>query len=254
MSALCALIFQSSPTADAAGRGWVVAVIMIKANTHTRFSSSSFDSSFFWFFAEPMQQLVAIVIIDANHLSKAGGCVCFVGGRCSNLMITMLLTSSRIVGFYLFSFSLFLYLSIYTNTNYNDFCFWCFSAVLSCVFVVSASWVIGWSMQIPSSSCLLSSTESTLLSFSLCCIVVVVVAVVGIMASTDAPVMDSISDAVAASSHHAVLCLLLLFFTFCFVLFCVCLYFFILFFQFFLSLLALFFLLWFHIGTVVHVV
>jgi hypothetical protein len=59
--------------------------------------------------------------------------------------------------------------------------------------------------------------------FSLC-VVVVAVVVVGIMASTDAPVMDSISDAVAASSHHAVLCLLLLFFTFCFVLFCVCLY------------------------------
>jgi hypothetical protein len=78
--------------------------------------------------------------------------------------------------------------------------------------------------------------------FSLCVVVVVVAAVVvvGIMASTDAPVMDSISDAVAASSHHAVLCLLLLFFTFCFVLFCVCLYFFILFFPFFLSLLPLF--------------
>jgi hypothetical protein len=80
-------------------------------------------------------------------------------------------------------------------------------------------------MQIPSSSCLLSSTESTLLSFSLC-VVVVAVVVVGIMASTDAPVMDSISDAVAASSHHAVLCLLLLFFTFCFV-FVLCLFIFL---------------------------
>jgi archaellum component FlaG (FlaF/FlaG flagellin family) len=61
--------------------------------------------------------------------------------------------------------------------------------------------------------------------FSLC-VVVVAVVVVGIMASTDAPVMDSISDAVAASSHHAVLCLLLLFFTFCFV-FVLCLFIFL---------------------------
>lgn len=134
MSALCALIFQSSPTADAAGRGWVVvvAVIIIKANTHTRFSSSSFDSSFFWFFAEPMQQLVAIVIIDANHLSRAGGCVWFVGGRCSNLMITMLLTSSRIVvllSFLFLSISIYLSIQILTTTTSASDVFLLFSLV-----------------------------------------------------------------------------------------------------------------------------
>jgi hypothetical protein len=130
VSALCALIFQSSPTADAAGRGWVVvvAVIIIKANTHTRFSSS-----FFWFFAEPMQQLVAIVIIDANHLSRAGGCVWFVGGRCSNLMITMLLTSSRILvvllSFLFLSISIYLSIQILTTTTSASDVFLLFSLV-----------------------------------------------------------------------------------------------------------------------------